>query len=33
MFNDYEWLWTFLLCLGLLYTAYIIGYAIHLGGL
>ena len=31
MFNDFEWVFNALLVVGLIYTAYIIGYAIYLG--
>jgi len=30
MFNDFEWVFNALLVVGLIYTAYIIGYAIYL---
>jgi hypothetical protein len=33
MFNNFDWVFNALLVVGLIYTAYIIGYAIHLGGL
>lgn len=31
MFNDYEWVFNALLCVALIYVAYIMGYAIFLG--
>jgi hypothetical protein len=33
MFNDFEWVWNGLLAVSLIYTAYLFGYAILLGGL
>jgi hypothetical protein len=33
MFKDFEWVFTALLVVSLVYTAYIVGYAIYLGDL
>lgn len=33
MFKDYEWVFNALLVVSLVYTAYIVGYAIYLGDL
>jgi hypothetical protein len=30
MFNKYEWLFNALLLIGILYTAYVVGYAVYL---
>lgn len=33
MFKDFEWVFNALLFVSLIYTAYIVGYAIYLGGM